>query len=351
MASASMSSPTTITEAFFSEVLALDCSEDEWAEPPAKQPRISEGESASSASASRASWLASFASSAAAPPRVAATATTSSIVAGFETTAVSPTVRDWRDPLREALRGRLRMLGRQRRDIVMDSLCSGTDTEAYSIRQAGLVHIAHRDAVECAAFPDAFLTEQGEPKSACWYGCVREYASSAAALFCRRHNTYHPRPTGAADMLCGGIVCRPYSLQRTRRFECQNVEKHVDFDIAEHVLAHVRKAMPRMILIENVGGWDKLSRAQRAEGCETYMETFVADLRAIGYEVRSITLDTTVWSNVRRPRIYVIATIRTASSAAAMDDVVSLIGHCVATRARAPARQVEPRTAGDHRRA
>ena len=207
-----------------------------------------------------------------------------------------------------------------------------------------MVQVAHRVAVERETFPDAFLTEQGEPKAACWYGCVREYASSdaASAIWCRRHQAHHPKPTVAADMLCAGIVCRPYSQQRSGRFRDQSVEEHADFDIAEFVLEHVRKAEPRMVFIENVIGWDRLSRAQREEGCDSYMEKIIADLRDLGYEVRTVALDTTTWSNVRRPRVYVLGTIRSASSAAAMDDVVSLIAHCVAERGKTPARQVEP---------
>ena len=358
MASAQIPSPP-LTEGFFSEVLALDSSEDELLQSPVKRPRAFEDESPMKQpqplderpTTPGGMRILARASSAAAQQQATMTAkqtaTKATIGHGH---LVSSVVRDWSDPLGEALHERLHMLGPQLRDIIMDTLCSGADTEAYSLRKAALLDFVHRVAVECESFPDEFLTAQNEPKSACWFGCVREYAStSTTATWCRRHGANHPRPTELADLLAAGIVCRPYSQQRNKRFRSQSVEEHQDFDIADHVLEHVRRSRPRLVMIENVGGWDKLSREERAQDCESYMEKFIADLRAIGYEVRSITLDTKTWSNVRRPRIYVLATIRTASSAAAMDDVVSLIGHCVAERAKTPPRQVELRKTHDQR--
>ena len=114
--------------------------EDVSAMPPAKRPMTCDDESAErqlcrGTSGSGSAWhCASFVG---APPVVAAGATAITAAHGPERDVLRPAVRDWRDPLREALHERFRTLGPQRREIILDTLCSGTDTESYATGRIG----------------------------------------------------------------------------------------------------------------------------------------------------------------------------------------------------------------------
>ena len=231
-------------------------------------------------------------------------------------------------------------LGPQRRPLVVDSLCSGTETEAYVVQACGLIAAHHRLTVDNKENLDKWFAGQRAARSDCHFTCLRTLASSHAA-HCTNHGYSHGIPEGRADLLSTGFVCKPYSDLRVGRFSDGNVAQHRDSDMFEHVLAYIGSTRPRAVFLENVAGWNKRTREEREEGTPSAMEKAALSLRGLGYFARALSLDTDCWSQVHRPRVYIIAVSRdTASSDAALDTAIDLVHTIVSERGMRPPRDV-----------
>ena len=228
--------------------------------------------------------------------------------------------------------------------MVVDSLCSGAETEAYVLQAAGLITARHRVIVECKTNLGEWFAKQPTrvARPDCHFPCTRTVASSDTAPYCIKHGHRHRIPDTRADLLSTGFVCKPFFDLRAGRFTDGSVETHRDADLFEHVLSYIGTTRPRMIFVENVAGWNKRTRTEREGGHPSAMQNALTNIRDLGYFARALSLDTECWSPVRRNRMYIIAVSKdTASSDAALDSVLGLIDSVVQERSKRPPRDIQ----------
>ena len=251
----------------------------------------------------------------------------------------------WRDPIVEVLGSRWSSLRPQRRKLVVDSLLTGTGVEMYSFVRGGMIDIELRVCVErkLVAWTFATLDQSGQQRRGhlpqCWFTCLRRLVREGVAD-CRVCGRAHAAPRSPADLLCAGIVCKPFSFQWSGRWVAGS-EAHAEFDIGELVMDYIRLTRPRLVLLENVMGWDVTTRHDTDGDTDghTPMERIMQALQACGYAAQAITLDTEVWSAMSRPRIYIMGA-RLDLTAGGMSQHLQIardgIVSCMQARARRP---------------
>lgn len=247
----------------------------------------------------------------------------------------------WRDPVVEVLGSHWSSLRPQRRKLVVDSLLTGTGVEMYSLVRGGMIDIELRVCVESklVAWIFATLDQPGQQRRGhlpqCWFTCLRQLVTMGEA-HCRVCGGAHAAPRSPADLLCAGIVCKPFSYQWSGRWAAGS-EAHSDFDIGGLVLEYIRLTGPRLVLLENVMGWNTTTKHDK-DG-KTPMERILQALAGHGYAVQAITLDTEVWSQMSRPRIYIMAArldLHVGGMSPHLQVARDRIVSCMQTRARQP---------------
>ena len=204
----------------------------------------------------------------------------------------------------------------------MDEACSGTSMASYSLQAAGIVRVFQR----CAADPKKCILSfmhgsQNKPrhlfKSVSDFGCEKAY--------CRVHDgqCFFPAST-RADVLVAGFSCKPYTKLRHGRFTQAGPDTHRDAHLFLDILDILRLRQPRIIILENVLGWNLKGSAEDGQTC---MQNHLKMLEELSlYVARVFYLDITAWVEASRPRLYLVGVHRDiATSVQDLDEVETLL--------------------------
>ena len=74
---------------------------------------------------------------------------------------------------------------------------------------------------------------------------------------CRLHDAQSACSCHGATLGVSGTPCKPFSLQRAKRFQDGSVKSHPDFELTEtHLVTWLTENCPETGFFENVRGWD-----------------------------------------------------------------------------------------------
>jgi site-specific DNA-cytosine methylase len=134
-----------------------------------------------------------------------------------------------------------------------------------------------------------------------FYPCLADAASRTSCLKCGGSCSL-AAASGKIhlDMVVGGLPCKPFTRMRDRR--CVKAEAHPAYAVQDDFFALLASDSFQIdgFIIEEVLGMSELS----PEGSDfTFLELFIQKAQALGYAVRALSVCSSLWVAMPRPRL------------------------------------------------
>ena len=228
--------------------------------------------------------------------------------------------KTWAQHLGDAISDRLRGLGRQVRNLNVQSGFTGLASHVAGFTQAPL-RLGFNDVVGAERKPEArtFL-QVNNLMAEHFFEDVGSLSSGGPCLRCHRWCPPRLKP----DLYFGGFPCQPFSPMRRRKAAVHiNAADHEEFKGAEKQIEHLRGSQPAAALLENSIG---LSASEPGEfegevssGAE-YLYERIKDL----YFMAVVRLDLRVWVAISRPRLWIFLVRRDVGSQDIVDKAAEI---------------------------
>ncbi len=239
-----------------------------------------------------------------------------------------PTASDWASGLREVLADQIERAGEQQRPLVLESTCSGMCTEAFALKEVGIVRHAHRYSVDPKR--SAFEFARGDGHAEHHFERLRDLTGTHAK--CWVHNRLCDIPASTrADLHCSGVSCKPFSAFRRGRFQKGSVENHDESVLFSEFLQHILRTLPYCFVIENVVGWNMRESDEVETTC---LQKHLGALHTTGlYQAQVFKLNLLPWVQANRPRLYMVGlhtdVLASSHAAGVWDKLESSLRECL----------------------
>eukprot|EP00929_Paragymnodinium_shiwhaense_P029996 TRINITY_DN17077_c0_g1_i1.p2 TRINITY_DN17077_c0_g1~~TRINITY_DN17077_c0_g1_i1.p2 ORF type:complete len:522 (+),score=113.64 TRINITY_DN17077_c0_g1_i1:208-1773(+) len=195
----------------------------------------------------------------------------------------------------------------QARNLVVDSLCTGSFAEADIFKVLGI----STDPVVCAdmkQISQEFCMLNYPDKVGCWFDDLLDVASGLGP--CRKHGRTCRLPVDRkVDLTIAGPPCQPFSKMRTKRGADGLPAAHADYRVFMRDLpCYVDKVRPGAMIIEQVAEITQVEEATMMSP----LHAFMRKIRGLGladedsYAITAVRMTATPWLNISRDRVYIL---------------------------------------------
>ena len=238
--------------------------------------------------------------------------------------------KTWAHHLHDAIRPRLQGLGRQRRDIEVQSGFTGMASHVAGFTQAPL-HLMFHDVAGAERKEQArtFLRDNNL-MAECFFEDVKSLSTGGPCLKCHRWCPARLSP----DLYFGGFSCQPVSRMRRKRPGLHvRAEDHPEFEGTRKQIEHLRNSRPIAAVLENsTGAANQGEYNGEVRNLVDYLYEQIKDL----YAMAVVRLDLRVWVTISRPRLWIFLVRRDVGCQDIVDKAVE-ISHEIEEHRRAAA--------------
>ena len=214
-----------------------------------------------------------------------------------EPIATMPDVEYWQKYLLAAGRGRRARLGKQKRPLLIASLCSGSLPEDLCCTALDVDYeVAAASDPKPAALKFA-QENRNMAKVPHWFEDMESIVWGSGA--CMLHGTTCSADARREDIGVAGLPCQPVSVQSAKRFRSGGVVEHPKFYLYGQFVNYLRERSPRCGVFEQVLGF-----GTAAPGMEqTPLQKLSADIAELGcYSLRILQVNVQKFIDIARPR-------------------------------------------------
>lgn len=226
--------------------------------------------------------------------------------------------KTWAQHLYDAISVRLQRLGRQLRELHVQSGFTGLASHAAGFKQAPL-RLSFRDVAGAERKPEArtFL-QDNNLMAEHFFEDVGSLSHGGPCLRCHRWCPAHLRP----DLYFGGFPCQPFSpMRRKQAGRYARAEAHPEFEGAQKQIEYLRESQPSAALLENsTGAADRDEFEGEVSSAADYLREQIQDL----YFMAVVRLDLRVWVAMCRPRLWIFLVRRDVGSQDIVDKAVEI---------------------------
>lgn len=196
--------------------------------------------------------------------------------------------------------------GKMNRELTLVSACSGSLAESTVLQVLGISHkILSASDNDTGALD--FIRANFEVEHL--HDSMESQTSGQTCLLCRSKGKCCVIPK-RADLFVAGLPCKPYSLQRAKRFASGSVKGHSAYDLAFGEFAEwLNVHNPKSGVFENVMGMDM---GEDSADESTPLRRLMDLLKKFpwtatpGWDFLLFHMDLADWIRVKRPRIYML---------------------------------------------